>query len=93
MREELRIALTEERDKIQRVENGGVVIFKIRMRYKSGASEDFWVKSFSYNDGEWSWESLKSGNRPIKMGVDDIESVWQVDVDVMTDAEVKEFFG
>lgn len=94
MREELRIALTEDRRKARRVKNGETAIFKVKIRYKSGASEEFWTRSFDCDgNGNWTWNAIEDENRPLLLGVDNIESVWQVATDVLTDAEVKEFFG
>ena len=52
--------------------------FRIRVNYKSGISEEFDVYSFSINGDVYNWEPVHITEKPILIGVDDIESVWQV---------------
>ena len=69
--------------------------FFIRVNYKSGIQEEFWVKDFkteSNQDGlssvEWTLcfdekndpEGYKSP-RPVTIGVDNIESIWQLKIE------------
>lgn len=54
--------------------------YKVRINYKSGHSEEFWVYRFTVNkNGSIEWETVNPKIRPIDMGVDKIESIWQVD--------------
>jgi hypothetical protein len=55
---------------------------KIRILYKSGNSHEVWVTRFVIENGTWSWTSADSNLRPIFLGVDEIEAVFQVDVRV-----------
>jgi hypothetical protein len=52
--------------------------YLLEVNYKSGIQKQFWVYKFSISDGEWSWTSVDSANSPIKLNVDEVESVWQV---------------
>ena len=54
--------------------------FKVRVNYKSGIQEEFWCEKFSIKGAQYSWTYADKGMNPIKIGVDDIESVWQVGV-------------
>jgi|GEM_PF-3010856 len=57
-------------------------IYKIRVNYKSGIQEEFWVKEFHIsrdeviNKVEWLHNSDEC--KPLFIGVGSIESVWQV---------------
>ena len=52
--------------------------FKIRVLYKSGNSHEFWATQFNISKaGEWTWAAVTQTNNPIKLGVDDVEAVWQ----------------
>lgn len=53
--------------------------FLIRINYKSGIQEEFWASEFTYDGaGSYTWHPVgKFSNRPLKMNVDEIESVWQ----------------
>lgn len=57
--------------------------FKIRILYKSGSSEEFWVKKFTVNqDGSMKWITYNTIKMPLSIATDitDIEAVWQVAV-------------
>ena len=58
--------------------------FKIRIVYKSGYYHDFWVYKFDGNQGDGSglksvsWIPASSGNDPVFIGLNNIESVYQI---------------
>lgn len=53
--------------------------FFIRVNYKSGHSEEFWVYQFEINKNSVKWESVKPTEvKPVLIGYDEIESVWQI---------------
>ena len=55
--------------------------FKIKILYKSGNSHEFWVYSFEINNNGVSWDHCDDYNRPIKLGLDNIEAIFQVGCD------------
>lgn len=62
--------------------------FKVRINYKSGHSVDFWVYKFTCNrDGSIEWTSIDPRFRPVDMGVEHIESIWQVDAIIPEDED------
>lgn len=55
--------------------------FLIRVNYKSGIQEEFWVREFTIKpDGSLSWWCAGSHPVPISISNSNIESVWQVKV-------------
>lgn len=54
------------------------VIYNLRIVYKSGYQHDFEVYKFEVKGGSWSWESVNETNKPLMLGVDNIESVWTI---------------
>lgn len=88
----MRIELTEDRYKARVIKNGGMAVYKVKIIYKSGASKEFWVKDFSCVNGTYTWEPLFITDKPVILGVDNIESVWQTDLEVLTDDDVEYFF-
>jgi hypothetical protein len=59
----------------------------VRILYKSGNSQEFWVTDFSIKNGyagslTYSWTTagtcLANYPRPVSMGIDHIEAVWQL---------------
>jgi len=72
-----------------------MIIFTVRVNYKSGLQEEFECTEFSVekSGGGLSLEWLAHGDkRPLMISPDDVESVWQLDVrdtemeDAMSDA-------
>lgn len=57
-----------------------MTIFTIKVNYKSGISHTFDVTEFSIAGGAWKWKNVDDQNKPILLGVDNIESVWQVGI-------------
>lgn len=55
-------------------------IYTIRVVYKSGYTHEFDVYSFEMDGSGVRWDAVTHQNQPIKIGVDNIESVWQVGV-------------
>lgn len=59
-------------------------VFKIKIIYKSGATHEFEVTDFNYEEisrgKKVTWDSYSMENRPLVIGVDDIAAVWQVGV-------------
>ena len=55
--------------------------FKLRINYKSGISEEIEVHEFSVDKGTWTWKAVNPDtNQAVFMGVDNVESVWQVGI-------------
>ena len=54
--------------------------YLIRVNYKSGHSEELWYKKFTIRSETYEWETSDPVRRPLLIGVDDIESVWQLEV-------------
>lgn len=53
--------------------------FRVRINYKSGISEELDVYEFSVDKGLWTWKAVNpETNHPLIMGVDNVESVWQI---------------
>ena len=61
-----------------------MTIFTIKVNYKSGISHTFDVTEFSIDGGAWTWTPADERNKPILLGVDNIESVWQIGVKGVT---------
>lgn len=55
-----------------------VPVFKLKVQYKSGTVHTFETYSFSIDRGTWSWDSVSQYNKPLLLGIDNIEAVWQV---------------
>ena len=54
-------------------------VYTVQINYKSGISMQAECKSFSAKRDTYSWEPY--GHRgPLILGIDDIESVWQISV-------------
>lgn len=56
--------------------------FKVRILYKSGNSHEFWATEFNFSKAEASWKQANPAKRPVMLGVDNIEAVWQVEARV-----------
>lgn len=54
--------------------------FLIKVNYKSGISHEFWVYKFSMDNYQCTWEAVDQSNKPIIIGYDNIESVYQIGV-------------
>lgn len=71
--------------------------FKVRILYKSGNSHEFWVTEFNLSKAQASWKSAHPVKRPLLLGLEEVEAVWQVDarVNVFTAFSQKcsELFG
>lgn len=52
--------------------------FLIRIVYKSGNTQEFWVKSFTYEHGSYKWHNADEVHHPIDLGGSEIAAVWQV---------------
>lgn len=52
--------------------------FLIRVLYKSGNHMDFWVHSFSIKGSNYSWETVAGEAKPVLLGVDNVEAVYQL---------------
>ena len=62
-------------------------VYTVQINYKSGISMQAEFKSFSVKKDTYSWESY-GDKGPIILGVDNIESVWQISVrDVESEKE------
>lgn len=54
-------------------------VFLIRINYKTGIQEEFWVTNFSVSGGKWEWTPYMDSKKPILLYIENIESVWQID--------------
>ena len=62
-------------------------VYTVQINYKSGISVQAEFKNLSINNGTYSWE-IYGEKGPVVLGVDDIESVWQISVrDVESEKE------
>ena len=57
-----------------------IPMFKIKVNYKSGTSHIIWASEFSVSGGTYSWKCIDPHNDILLLGVDDIESIYQVGV-------------
>lgn len=55
------------------------IYYKLRINYKSGIQEEFWCSDFKIDGDTYTWVSKNDTMKPVKIGVDCVESVWQVD--------------
>jgi hypothetical protein len=56
-----------------------VIIYKIRIVYKSGYFHDFEAREFTITPGKSiNWTHADNGNRPLFIGFDEIAAVYQV---------------
>jgi len=54
-------------------------VYTIQINYKSGISMTAEFTKFSVKNGTWEWEVYSpSTSNPVLLGVDNIESVWQL---------------
>jgi len=53
--------------------------FKIRVLYKSGNSHCFWCSKFNYTTEGVEYQAVSSSDRPLTIGFDNIEAIYQVD--------------
>jgi hypothetical protein len=71
-------------------------VFMIEIMYKSGNSKTFLCNGITIHNHEVNWNNIQDATRPIVIGVDHIESVWQVgfweNIDQVPDRIKKEFF-
>ena len=56
------------------------IVFTVRVVYKSGYFHDFDCTKFTITNELVKWELVDKRNKPIKISVDEIESVWQVNI-------------
>ena len=62
-------------------------VHTLLINYKSGISMQAEFKSFSVKNGTYSWETYGEKG-PLVLGVDNIESIWQISVrDVESEKE------
>lgn len=52
-------------------------VYTVQINYKSGISVTAEFKSFRVEGGVWKWSAYGDKN-PVILGVDNIESVWQI---------------
>lgn len=59
-------------------------VFKIKIIYKSGATHEFEVTDFSYEETSGrkrvKWDAYSIENQPLSIGLEEIAAVWQVGV-------------
>lgn len=55
-----------------------MLVYTIRIVYKSGYTHDFDVTNFEIVGQKYTWTPLCNHNKPIFLGIDDIAAVWQV---------------
>ena len=54
-----------------------IPVFKVRVVYKSGHTEDFETTVFKINGDGYSWEA-PGEKRPVMLGADEVAAVWQL---------------
>jgi hypothetical protein len=55
-------------------------VFKIRIVYKSGCTQDFECIKFKINSNGYEWDSYyANGPKPLLLGIEEIAAVWQLD--------------
>jgi len=57
-----------------------VVHYKIRVLYKSGNAQEFWAADFTINSKQVHWTPAGAISRPVIIGFDEIEAVYQTNV-------------
>jgi len=62
------------------IETDAVPVYKIKINYKSGQSHTFWATEFNSSGGKYTWNTIDPHNDVLLLGVDDIESIFQVGV-------------
>ncbi len=55
-----------------------VTVYTVKIIYKSGASIEFDVTAFAYNNGTYTWTAFNEKMKPIRLGADEVAAVWQV---------------
>lgn len=71
-----------------------VDVFTIRVVYKSGYVHDFQAFYFSYQKypSLCKWQAVDHSNKPLVVGSEEIESVWQIgtgEMEVPVDLEIQ----
>lgn len=61
------------------------IAYLIKVIYKSGATHEFWVKSFAFTGVSYQWETLDHRNKPIEFGASEVAAVWQIDYKFLED--------
>jgi hypothetical protein len=57
-----------------------VPVYTVQVNYKSGISMRFDCFDFKLRDSVYSWTAASTQNKPVTLGADNVESVWQVGV-------------
>lgn len=52
-------------------------VYKLRVIYRSGATQDFETTKFTISNSQAEWESV-GAVKPLKLGLDDVAAVWQL---------------
>jgi len=65
------------------------VAFLIEVMYKNGVVREFWCSEFTKSHGTYTWVSIFAGDCPIYMNAEDVSSVWQKDMVIVTELDYK----
>ena len=65
------------------------VAFLVEIVYKNGVVREFWCSEFTKKQGACSWVPIFAGDSPIYLNVDDVSSVWQKDMVIVTELDYK----
>ena len=71
------------KDLDKKIEDGGIIVYEIQVNYNSGIQQKFWVYEFDYQNGTYTWKPILDTHKPLIIGVNEIESVWQIGLDVI----------
>lgn len=74
--------ILENNERIRKIaeDDNKIIVYKIRINYKSKNSIEFWVSKIEYVNNKWTWSEIDTCNSPILLGVDHIESVFTVGI-------------
>lgn len=67
------------------------VAFLVEVVYKNGIVREFWCSEFTKNNEKYTWVPIFSNDGPIYLNADDLSSVWQKDMVVITEYEYRKF--
>lgn len=65
------------------------VAFLVEVVYKNGVVREFWCSDFEKKQGAYTWVPVFASDSPIYMNVDDISSIWQKDMVIVTEIDYK----
>lgn len=88
---DIRKIIEKEIDISKDVRGGGIPIYKVKINYKSGISQENWYFKFNVTGGTYEWRIFANHNRPMLMNVENIESVYITDTFVIPKGMINEY--